>query len=281
MTAEPTPSPGPIPADDLSRRLAVARPDQNEHLPHIGLVGDTYTILIGGRDTNGIYTLIDMHVPPGGGPPPHRHDFEEMFTVLEGEVAVTFRGDTITLHEGETVNVPANSPHGFRNVGEAPSRPAVYVRARRTGRVLHPYRSASCDSDRTAPAARCAGSGGVHRQGSVARTAVPHGAPATARRRRITDLTLGRTSNACLVFAEVGGQNSPAMSRSGRARDRLGCSLRAAPDSPQPQAVGAGVRLGTAQLRSCRPWRWTLAGRPPHRRRDCVRSRARSQLPQL
>jgi quercetin dioxygenase-like cupin family protein len=27
--------------------------------------------------------VIDMHVPPGGGPPPHRHDFEEMFTVLE------------------------------------------------------------------------------------------------------------------------------------------------------------------------------------------------------
>ena len=33
-----------------------------------------------------------MFVPPGGGPPPHRHDFEEMFHVLEGEVEVTFRG---------------------------------------------------------------------------------------------------------------------------------------------------------------------------------------------
>jgi len=32
-----------------------------------------------------------MHVPPGGGPPPHRHDFEEMFTVLDGEVQMTTR----------------------------------------------------------------------------------------------------------------------------------------------------------------------------------------------
>ncbi len=37
-----------------------------------------------GRGTEGRYTLIDMLVPQGGGPPPRRHDFEEMSTVLEG-----------------------------------------------------------------------------------------------------------------------------------------------------------------------------------------------------
>ena len=111
-----------IPPDDLSRSLTVARPDRDQSLPHIGLVGDTYTILVGGEDTAGKYTLIDMHVPPGGGPPPHRHDFEEMFTVLDGEVEVTFRGETMKLTVGETVNVPANAPHGFRNLADRPSR---------------------------------------------------------------------------------------------------------------------------------------------------------------
>ena len=52
------------------RELTVARPDQDQSLPHIGLVGDTYTILVTGADTAGKYTLIHMHVPPGGGPPP-------------------------------------------------------------------------------------------------------------------------------------------------------------------------------------------------------------------
>jgi quercetin dioxygenase-like cupin family protein len=112
----------PIPPDDLSRRLTVARPDHDQHLPHIGLAGDTYTILVSGGDTNGRYTLIDMHVPPGGGPPPHRHDFEEMFTVLDGAVEVTFRGETLTARAGETINVPANAPHAFRNVGDSPTR---------------------------------------------------------------------------------------------------------------------------------------------------------------
>jgi quercetin dioxygenase-like cupin family protein len=116
------PAPTTIPADDPTRRLTVARPDEDQNLPHLGLVGDTYTILVGGGDTNGTYTLIDMHVPPGGGPPPHRHDFEEMFSILEGEIEVTFRGETLTARAGETINVPANSPHAFRNGGNRPAR---------------------------------------------------------------------------------------------------------------------------------------------------------------
>jgi uncharacterized cupin superfamily protein len=56
-----------------------------------------------------------MLVPPGGGPPPHRHDFEEMFSVLEGEIELTFRGETLKAGAGATVNIPANAPHSFKN----------------------------------------------------------------------------------------------------------------------------------------------------------------------
>ena len=125
MDDRPTASPPPaqtIPPDDPRRRLAVARPNEDPSLPHVGLAGDTYTILLTGADTAGRYSLIDMHVPPGGGPPPHRHDFEEMFTVLEGEVEVTFRGERVTARAGQTVNVPANAPHSFRNVSDQPTR---------------------------------------------------------------------------------------------------------------------------------------------------------------
>jgi hypothetical protein len=82
----------PIPPDDPERKLAISRPNIDQTLPHIGLVGDTYTILLSGHNTGGRYCLIDMHIPCGGGPPPHRHDFEESFTVLEGEIEATFRG---------------------------------------------------------------------------------------------------------------------------------------------------------------------------------------------
>jgi quercetin dioxygenase-like cupin family protein len=120
-TADPEPE-TPVPPDDLCRVLVHASPDADESLPHLGVVGDTYTILVSGADTAGRYTLIDMHVPPAGGPPPHRHDFEEMFTILDGEIELTFRGVSTIARAGETVNVPANAPHVFRNVSDRPAR---------------------------------------------------------------------------------------------------------------------------------------------------------------
>jgi quercetin dioxygenase-like cupin family protein len=111
-----------IPSDDIKRHLAVARPGDERMLPHIGLVGDTYTILLDGGDTAGRYCLIDMHVPPGGGPPPHRHEFEESFTILEGEIEATFRGAKLVIRAGETINIPANAPHQFHNASDKPAR---------------------------------------------------------------------------------------------------------------------------------------------------------------
>ena len=113
---------GPVPADDLQRSLAVARPNDDQTLLHIGMVGDTYTILLSGADTDGRYCLIDMHIPPGGGPGPHRHDFEESFTLLEGEMEATFRGVKSVVRAGETVNIPANAPHQFHNASDQPVR---------------------------------------------------------------------------------------------------------------------------------------------------------------
>jgi quercetin dioxygenase-like cupin family protein len=111
-----------IPPDNPQRRLAAARPDTDQTLPHVGVVGDTYTILLTGKDTAGRFCLIDMYVPPGGGPPPHRHDFEEAFIVLDGEVEAVFRGNKQTVRAGETINVPANAPHQFHNSSAHPAR---------------------------------------------------------------------------------------------------------------------------------------------------------------
>lgn len=108
----------PIPTDDLQRRGKIARPNAEGSLPHIGLVGDTYTILLSGDDTDGRYCLIDMHIPPGGGPPPHRHDFEESFTLLQGEIEATFRGEKSVVKAGETLHIPANAPHSFTNASQ-------------------------------------------------------------------------------------------------------------------------------------------------------------------
>lgn len=112
----------PLPPDNPERKLILAQPDTNQSLPHIGIVGDTYTILLRGEDTNGRFCLIDMHIPPGGGPAPHRHDFEETFILLEGEFEATFRGEKRTVRAGDTVHIPANAPHQFHNASSKPVR---------------------------------------------------------------------------------------------------------------------------------------------------------------
>ncbi len=114
--------PAMLPDDQPSRNLTVAQPESDSALPHVAIVGDVYTVLVTGEQTAGRYALIDMFIPPGGGPPPHRHDFEEMFHVLEGEVEVLFRGAKSTARTGATVNIPANAPHGFKNVTQKPAR---------------------------------------------------------------------------------------------------------------------------------------------------------------
>jgi quercetin dioxygenase-like cupin family protein len=113
--------PAAIPPDDATRTLTLANPDDPESR-HISVAGGTYTILVSGEDTGGRYSLIDMLAPPGGGPPPHRHDFEEMFTILDGEIELTFRGEAHRAGVGATVNVPANAPHSFKNKSDSPAR---------------------------------------------------------------------------------------------------------------------------------------------------------------
>ena len=110
-----------LPPDTGRRALTLAGPADEADV-HIGLAGDTYTILLTGEDTGGRFCLIDMYVPPGGGPPPHRHDFEETFSVLEGELEATCRGETVVVHAGQTINIPANAPHKFRNASSEPVR---------------------------------------------------------------------------------------------------------------------------------------------------------------
>ncbi len=111
----------PLPPDDLSRTLTLSRHDDGK-LQHIGMVGDTYTITVSGEQTGCRFCVIDMYVPPGGGPGPHRHDFDETFILLEGEIEATFRGRKSTVRAGDTINIPSNAPHKFHNAASQPAR---------------------------------------------------------------------------------------------------------------------------------------------------------------
>jgi quercetin dioxygenase-like cupin family protein len=83
----------------------------------VSVVGDTYRILVSGAETAGAFALIDMLIPPGGGPGPHAHAaFEESFYVLDGEIEVKSEFGTYVATRGAFVRIPKGGVvHCFHN----------------------------------------------------------------------------------------------------------------------------------------------------------------------
>jgi len=59
-----------------------------------------------------------VHSPFGGGPRLHRHPYEEIFIVQQGQATFTIGDATQEVYGGSIVLAPANTPHKFQNLGE-------------------------------------------------------------------------------------------------------------------------------------------------------------------
>ncbi len=79
----------------------------------LDVVGTKITVLAS-RETTNDYGITLQWGEEGMGPPPHRHDWDEAFYVLDGEVQFVCDGDTHVCAPGTVVHVPAGTLHGFR-----------------------------------------------------------------------------------------------------------------------------------------------------------------------
>lgn len=86
------------------------------------LNGNTIKILTRGTNTDQRLTVIDYHDFTRGNPPPFtRHDFIEVFTVLDGCLAFQYLNEPVFyLSAGEAVTVPGGLSHTFWNPDEQP-----------------------------------------------------------------------------------------------------------------------------------------------------------------
>jgi quercetin dioxygenase-like cupin family protein len=58
----------------------------------------------------------------GGRPPLHRHDFDETFYVLEGELTFQLGDERFTRKAGELAFAPRGVPHTYANLSGAPAQ---------------------------------------------------------------------------------------------------------------------------------------------------------------
>ncbi|TSD63349.1 cupin domain-containing protein [Inquilinus sp. KBS0705] len=83
----------------------------------IAMAGNTYRMLVTGKQTGGEFAVMDFLIPPGGGPGPHAHaNFQESFYVTEGEVEVKSEAGTYIAKKGSFVTIPKGGiVHQFKN----------------------------------------------------------------------------------------------------------------------------------------------------------------------
>jgi quercetin dioxygenase-like cupin family protein len=87
------------------------------------IIGGGVRVLVDGAASGGSVLQVESTVPPGEGPPLHRHEREdELFFVLEGEFRFVLDGREFAAAAGAFVYAPRGSVHAFKNTGTGMGR---------------------------------------------------------------------------------------------------------------------------------------------------------------
>lgn len=108
-----------FPEDDLTLAIAMAGIQPRDQAA--SGAGRPYMVLLSGKQTGGRYCMLELVVAPGRGPGMHRHDFEELFILQDGEIKFTVRGEVQAVRAPSCINVPANAPHRFQKTEPKPA----------------------------------------------------------------------------------------------------------------------------------------------------------------
>ncbi|WP_372745988.1 quercetin 2,3-dioxygenase [Lutibacter sp.] len=94
----------------------------------INVIGDIQTFKLTGKDTGGLFTLIEEENEPGVGIPPHVHSNEdEVFKVIEGEMELTVGDTTTVLKAGDLAFGPRGIPHSWKIIGDKKAKVILSV----------------------------------------------------------------------------------------------------------------------------------------------------------
>lgn len=91
------------------------------------VLGMPLTMLCEARETGGAWSLFEEDVPLGMGPPPHRHDWDEAYYILEGEVDFELDGERVRSSRGDFNYLPRNTVHGFKGASAEPARVLIFA----------------------------------------------------------------------------------------------------------------------------------------------------------
>jgi quercetin dioxygenase-like cupin family protein len=101
------------------------------------LLGGLYEVKAAGGETGGAATVMEMTLPPGLGPPPHRHPGGEAVYVLEGTLRYHVEGETFDGAAGDFFYLPQGTLENFEPTGDTPLRILVIYTPGGIDRFFH------------------------------------------------------------------------------------------------------------------------------------------------
>jgi mannose-6-phosphate isomerase-like protein (cupin superfamily) len=93
----------------------------------LNVLGMPLRFLCDARETGGTWSLFEEEVPLGMGPPPHRHDWDEAYYVLDGEVDFTIDGAPARSRPGDFNYFPRNTIHSFKGASSSPAHVLIFA----------------------------------------------------------------------------------------------------------------------------------------------------------
>lgn len=97
-----------------------------ERIP-LNVLGMPLTMLCEARETGGAWSLFEEQVPMGMGPPAHRHDWDEAYYILDGEIDFEIDGTPVRSSAGDFNYLPRGTVHGFKGASSDPARVLIFA----------------------------------------------------------------------------------------------------------------------------------------------------------
>ena len=91
--------------------------DVRDMLPEQWRLGVETRMLVSASNGAVQLCIFEQWIAPGAGAPTHSHPVEEVLTVREGEAEMWMDETRVIVSAGQSLIVPAQRQHGFRNSG--------------------------------------------------------------------------------------------------------------------------------------------------------------------
>ena len=107
----------------MSRQTAIVTNGQGESL---SVLGAGVRFLCTADRTDRAWSLMEVDVPEGSGPPPHHHPWDEAYYVVAGRIRFSLAGRDQEIGAGDFLYAPGGTVHGFQGASAEPARMLIF-----------------------------------------------------------------------------------------------------------------------------------------------------------